>query len=365
MSSSAPPVVQDPSAAAPRVINHDRTNITKGFNCGLSRPATDGSLVYLLARKKHQFIMAIGTYAFWVFVYDWKARRGFRIPLPEVFPPPIFTVYTMPSDLSNLQGNTWLKIAGSGHTVILQDWRDMMYTLDLSAEFSVPFPPSAIQEDEDPSLLWRLVSEGRGATLVHIPFRHQEEANLMPNFAGNISHMAGESFCLISRLGERISCHFFRRLPPSSSKGPLEPPLTPYPGFTHVGTGYVDIGGGQEQLGTPLLYQTRGTRCLLGYPADDGTEGTVHLSVVDFEVDCNQDGTDGLQSIRGRKRELLVGGEMQGPSSSSGPGSKTKGLRHILGRGNAQEVFYDGFRGTIGMMNKEYSEIVLFRTIQD
>ena len=30
-----------------------------------------------------------------------------------------------------------------------------------------------------------------------------------------------------------------------------------------------------------------------------------------------------------------------------------------------QEVFYDGFRGTVGMVNKEYTEIVLLRTTRD
>ena len=85
ISSSAPPVLQGPSAPAPRVVHHNRVSIPKGFNCGLCRPATDGSLVYLLARQKHQNMMTIGIYAFWVFVYDWKTRRGFQIRLPEVF----------------------------------------------------------------------------------------------------------------------------------------------------------------------------------------------------------------------------------------------------------------------------------------
>ena len=85
ISSSPSPVVQDPSAPSPRVIHHSRVNIPRGFNCGLCRPATDGSLVYLLARQKHQNMMIMGIYAFWVFVYDWRAGRGFQIRLPEVF----------------------------------------------------------------------------------------------------------------------------------------------------------------------------------------------------------------------------------------------------------------------------------------
>jgi hypothetical protein len=99
----------------------------------------------------------------------------------------------------------------------------------------------------------------------------------------------------------------------------------------------------------------------------------VHFFVVDFEIDCNQDGTDGLQPIRGRKQELLVRGEAQGQRVrfpfTTRPvgqlGSKVKGLDQILGRNNMQEVFYDGFRGTVGMVNKEYTEIVLFRTTRD
>jgi hypothetical protein len=110
----------------------------------------------------------------------------------------------------------------------------------------------------------------------------------------------------------------------------------------------------------------------LGYSGDDGTKRTVHFFVVDFEIDCNQDGADGLQPIRGRKQELLVRGEAQGQSAGSGhhvrsssSGSRFRGLDQILGRNNMQEVFYDGFRGTVGMVNKEYTEIVLFRTTRD
>jgi len=243
-----------------------------------------------------------------------------------------------------------------------------MYTVDLSPEFATP-PSPVTSEDGNSASPWRLVDEGPGTTLVHMPFRHEEEENLMP-ITGNIFQTTGESFCLISRLGERLYCHLFRRSPPSSSE---EPPPTPDPGFSHIGTGYIDIDGGEEQLGISFLHKTRGTRSLLGYSGDDGTKRMVHFFVVDFEIDCNQDGTDGLQSIRGRKQELLVRGEAQGQSSSpthhirsaASLGSKVRGLDQILGRNNMQEVFYDGFRGTVGMVNKEYTEIVLFRTTRD
>lgn len=85
ISSSPPPVVQDPSAVAPRVAHHDRIIIPKGFNCAICRPATDGSQVYLLARKKHQPDIPLGTYIFWVFLFNWKTRRRIQIRLPEVF----------------------------------------------------------------------------------------------------------------------------------------------------------------------------------------------------------------------------------------------------------------------------------------
>lgn len=242
-----------------------------------------------------------------------------------------------------------------------------MYTVDLSSEFATLPPLPTTPEGGDPSLPWRLVDEGPGTTLVHMPFRHQEEENLMP-ITGNIFQTTGESFCLISRLGERLYCHLFRRSPPSSSG----PPSTPDPGFAHIGTGYIDIAGGEEQLGISFLHKTRGTRSLLGYSGDDGVKRMVHFFVVDFEIDCNQDGADGLQSIRGRKQELLVRGEALGQSTgpphhvrSASSGSKVKGLDQILGRNNMQEVFYDGFRGTVGMVNKEYTEIVLFRTTRD
>jgi hypothetical protein len=86
ISSNTPPVIQDPTAPAPRAVHHDRVTIPKGFNCGLCRPATDGSLVYLLARRRQQGTMPLNSYAFWVFIYDWKARRGFQIRLPQVPP---------------------------------------------------------------------------------------------------------------------------------------------------------------------------------------------------------------------------------------------------------------------------------------
>ncbi|KAF9777866.1 hypothetical protein BJ322DRAFT_1094779 [Thelephora terrestris] len=353
ISSNTPPVIQDPTAPAPRAVHHDRVTIPKGFNCGLCRPATDGSLVYLLARRRQQGTMPLNSYAFWVFVYDWKARRGFQIRLP--------------------QEGTWRKVAGSGHTVILQDWKDVMLTMDLSSEFATMFSTPMKPEDQDLYSPWRIVDEGPGTRLVHMPFEHQDEANLMP-ITGNIFQTTGESFCLISKLGERLYCHLFRRSP-APSEGPSEPLSIPYPGYTHIGSGYVDIDGGSEQLGISFLHKTRGTRCLLGYPGEDGTKRPVHFFVVDFDIDCNRDGTDGLQLIRGRKRELLVRGEVQSqnPSSSSGRrharsgslGSKVKGIDHALGRNNMQEVFYDGFRGTVGMVNKDYSEIVVFRTTRD
>jgi len=90
MSSGTSSVVQDLSAPAPRVIHNDSVDIPKGFNCGLCRPATDGSLVYLLARTKERFIMGLGAYTFWVFVYDWKTGRGFQLRLPEVFTRKLF-----------------------------------------------------------------------------------------------------------------------------------------------------------------------------------------------------------------------------------------------------------------------------------
>jgi len=243
-----------------------------------------------------------------------------------------------------------------------------MYTLDLSSELATPrfFP-----EDGDPSFPWASVNEGPGRMLVHLPFRHQEDASPMP-ITGNIFQTTEESFCLISRLSERLYCHLFKRSPPPSSERPSPPRLTPDPGFTHIGTGYIDIDGVEDQVGISFLRKTRGTRSLLGYSGDDGAKRTVHLFVVDFEIDCNQDGTDGLQLIQGRKQELLVRGEAhpgQGSGSnhtrSASLGSKTRRLDRVLGRNNMQEVFYDGFRGTVGMVNKEYTEIVLFRTTRE
>jgi len=251
--------------------------------------------------------------------------------------------------------------------VILQDWRDTIYTLDLSFELATP---RLRPEDGDLSLSWTSVDEGPGTTLVQMSFRHQEDVSLMP-ITGNIFQTTGESFCLISRLGERLYCRLFKRSPPPSSEWPLPPRSTPDPGFTHIGTGHVDIDGGEEQVGISFLQKTRGTRSLLGYSGDDGVKRAVHLFVVDFEIDCNQDGTDGFQLIQGRKQELLVRGEAQGqgPGSShtwsASLGSKVRRLDRVLGRNNMQEVFYDGFRGTVGMVNKEYTEIVLFRTTRD
>ena len=372
ISSNTPPVTQDPSAPAPRVVHHNRVDVPKGFNCGLCRPATDGSLVYLLARRKQQGMTTLNSYAFWVFVYDWRASRGFQIRLPEVTFYKHWRPY-MPTNFSKYQEGSWRKVAGSGHTVILQDWKDVMLTMDLSSEFATSFSPPTEPEDEEPPLSWRIVEGGPGTRLVHMPFEHKEEANLMP-ITGNIFQTTGESFCLISKLGERLYCHLFRRSP-HPPEGAFEPQSTPCPGYTHIGSGYVDIDGGNEHLGISFLHKTRGTRCLLGYPGDDGTKRTVYFFVVDFDIDCNQDGTNGPQLIRGRKQELLVRGEGQGQSSSSSSGrrharsgslgSKVKGIDHALGRNNMQEVFYDGFRGTVGMVNKDYSEIVLFRTTRN
>ena len=84
-------VVQDPSAPAPSVVHYDGVDIPKGFNCGLCRPATDGPLVYLLARTKERFIMGLGAYTLWVFVYNWKTGHGLQLRLPEVFPQETFT----------------------------------------------------------------------------------------------------------------------------------------------------------------------------------------------------------------------------------------------------------------------------------
>lgn len=86
MSSSTSVVVQDPSAPTPHVVHHDSVMIPEGFNCGSCWPATDGSLVYLLARTEHQSVAVLGAHTSWVLVYDWKTGRGLRIRLPEVPP---------------------------------------------------------------------------------------------------------------------------------------------------------------------------------------------------------------------------------------------------------------------------------------
>lgn len=114
ISSSSPPVFQDPSAPAPRVIYHNRINIPKGFNCGLCRPATDGPLVYLLARQKDQDgpMMALSTYAFWVFVYDWRARRGVQIRIPEVLSQQTLTFMLFPLTCRNIRGVLGVSLRG-------------------------------------------------------------------------------------------------------------------------------------------------------------------------------------------------------------------------------------------------------------
>ena len=246
-----------------------------------------------------------------------------------------------------------------------------MYTLDLSSELATPQPSLMIPEGEDPSLPWRSVNEGPGTILVHMPFRHQGVVDLAP-ITGNIFQTTGESFCLTSRLGERLYCYLFRRSPPSSSGLSSPSRLIPDPAFTHVGTGYIGIDSGEGQLGILSLHEIKGTRSLLGYSKGDGEERAVRFLVSEFEIDCNTDGTDVLQSIQGRKRELLVRGEAQGQSSgsshhiwSASSRSKVRGLDQILRKNNMREVFYDGFRGTVGIVNKEYTEIVLFRTTRD
>ena len=82
--SGTPSVVQGSSNPPPRVVHRDSVMIPKGFNCGLCRPATDGTLVYLLARTRQRFVLSLSAYVFWVFVYDWKTGRGLQVRLPEV-----------------------------------------------------------------------------------------------------------------------------------------------------------------------------------------------------------------------------------------------------------------------------------------
>lgn len=339
-------VLSTPQIPAPRVVHHDGIDIPNGFICEPCPPATDGSLVYLLAQRKQE---GPDTNSFWVFVYDWGAKRGFQIHLP--------------------QESHWCNIAGLGHIIILQDGGDRMYTMNLSSELTklAPSPPSS--EDGDVTS-WRLVEECPEMTLVHIPLDHRDsDAKPLPPI-GNTFQVIGELFCRTSRLGERLYFHLFKPSPPPPSEASSERLATSHSGFTHLGSSCVHIGDGGE-LGDVFLCEIQGPRTLLGYSRGEGTRPAVEFFVVDFEIDFDQDGTHGPPLIRGTKQKVLVGSGGWAKAAGSSAwhlgiwGSKAKGVGHILGGNNLQEVFYDEFRGTVGIVNKEYSEIVLFRVTRD
>jgi hypothetical protein len=127
-----------------------------------------------------------------------------------------------------------------------------------------------------------------------------------------------------------------------------------------VAGGYVVAGDVTDDMVVSryLSLKTGGTRSLMMSLKNTDGSRDVSFSVIDFEIDCNYDGTQGVKSITGFKRELRL----------------PRGLRSLLGkdrasevldRGVVGEVFFDGFRGTIGLVTKDYKEALLLKCTRD
>jgi len=331
--SICPSVCHKPSTNLSHLVQAEPVSCTPlpfGFVNDSCRPTFCGSKVYLVLKNKET-----NPSTFSVFIYDWKEHAGIRCLLPK--------------DIA------WRKVVGFSSIMIFQDWKGPVYgvkTPDL-----VPIPQSPLLDPNSP--IWHCHNEPLPLNEIrfveHItgkiwdPVDSNATANLLP-LTGTIYQASENAFYLISRLGTRLACCLYRCVNPSSE---LE--------FLRVAGGYVSFGHTTEDQ-VPDRYvalKTSGTRTLVMCLKNvDSLKKNVTFSVIDFEIDCGYDGSQGVKNITGVKRELQVPRRMR---SSLGKARAAE----VLERGEISEVFFDGFRGTIGLVTKDYKEAVLLKCTRD
>lgn len=155
----------------------------------------------------------------------------------------------------------------------------------------------------------------------------------------------------ISRLGSRVCCNLYRLSESEIQGGGTQ--------FSRVAGGFIDIPrdpGGQD---TYISFRAGvGARSIAvtskPWSSKGGSKTSPSFFVIDFDVDCDYDGIDGIRRIIGSNRELRV------KSHARNILGKSKDSHLVLEKWNTGEVFFDGFRGTVVVLNKDYKTAHLF-----
>lgn len=160
----------------------------------------------------------------------------------------------------------------------------------------------------------------------------------------------------ICRLGSRICCSLHRLI-----EGGIQGEGTR---FTRVAGGFIDIPRNSEEHDAHFSFNAgAGARSvavtLKPSPSKGWSQTLPSFSVIEFEIDCDYDGRDGVRPIIGSSREFRV------KNNTRSVLAKLKGSDLVLERRNIGDVFFDGFRGTVVVLNKDYKEAHIFSYTSD
>jgi hypothetical protein len=164
---------------------------------------------------------------------------------------------------------------------------------------------------------------------------------------GTLFQVSENACYLISRIRNYLCCSLYRI---ETADGDDSSEFK----FSRVASGFVDLGDCVvDQYGSVEMSNSRYLVMTLR-PPEDNAKKAVCFFIVDFEIDYDYDGRDGVKTITGIKRELRMEGQVQNVLG------RNKALEYFA-RENKGDVFFDGFRGTICMVGKSYKEAVLFK----
>jgi hypothetical protein len=130
-------------------------------------------------------------------------------------------------------------------------------------------------------------------------------------------------------------------------------------GLRRVAGGFVTIpdnAGGEQYVSLKPGAGGRSLAVALKTVEDSGRK-PVSFFVVDFEMDYEYDGMDGVRHIRGVKREIQIDRQVKAVLA------KGKALE-VLDNHNIGEIYWDSFRGTVVILGKDYREAHSFHCTQ-
>lgn len=164
---------------------------------------------------------------------------------------------------------------------------------------------------------------------------------------GNICQIfqaSEDAFYMASRVGSRLCCSIYRLTVLDFEGDDVR--------FMRVAAGFVEFPEYTEDQNAFFSLKT-GLDLLWSQSKDRSKRPPLFL-MVDFDIDCNHDGTDGVKAIIGSSKDL------QATSHKRNLLGKNKSSDLLLEKRNIGEVFFDGFRGSVFVLSKDYREAHIF-----